>query len=1063
MRKTICTLALLLISTWLLSSATTFSRANYRHVRTNKSAWVRSARCDTVASSEAPDIYVSPDSVLIIFKPPFGRVDVSITDVHDDTGDALFHHYYNMTDEEERISIIDFPDGIYQITIRDDIEGGYVFGYFARGDQYEAEVETLWETLEVNSLPLICTEVCVANIDQTIDYSNNYGGWIELYNPTTDEVSVNGWYISDDANNLTKHRLAGYDVVKPGGYQCVFFGHNAADGEYGPHATKQVRFKLNRKGGTLYLSKDGTGVSLTLSYPESVPRCSYARVGVNTDTWHYCGMPTPGKANAGYYAEEVLLVPLVDQNSRLFTSPFNVHVEIPSSATLRYTTDGSTPTLTNGSTSTDGCFSISKTTVLRLRLFADGKLPSGVATRTYIYKDKDYYLPIVAVTTDPRNLYDNQIGCYVDGANGIEGRGATGKSNLNMDWERPVNFEYLTADGKMVVNQETSFEVAGGWSRHFQPASFKVQARKLYDGNGNFGYPVFANKPHQEYKQLLIRNGGNNNRTDGGPRIKDGITQQVLTTSGFYVDAQEFQPVHVFVNGKYLAMMNVREPSNRFHGAANYGYDDDEMDAFEYSSGIYRQKSGTREAFDRMIQASYEADTEEGYARLSALLDIDEFARYMATVCYTGTSDWVLNSNNVKGYRSQHDGKFHFVFFDQDLTWEQTNNVERLDDNEIIYLYRNLKENSAFRKQFVTAYCILHGSIYTPERCQYVADSICALVKDALAFDHRYTTATYRKLEQTMWEDNHREARIQSLMKSYSLTDRLNVSLGTNCPSARIQIEGMEVPFGKFSGALFAPVTVTTSAAEGYRFIGWRDGTGAWLGHDREVQIRKDGIYTAVYDEPRELDVSPICINELSPANDIYVNDYGKRADWIELYNRGRQPVDLADWYFSDDENNPAKYKISSSAGASTVIQPGGHIVIWCDGKTSVTELHLPFKLKNADGSILVLRSPDGRWQDTMRYNTHSPKETTGRYPDGGSDYWRFYHPTIGTRNMQTSYDSTIGNIPNSLCPPTFTEEGDECVSYYTISGIRVLRPTRGVCIKVLRDGNGQIRHRKVL
>ena len=295
----------------------------------------------------------------------------------------------------------------------------------------------------------------------------------------------------------------------------------------------------------------------------------------------------------------------------------------------------------------------------------------------------------------------------------------------------------------MVINQEASFEVAGGWSRHFKPASFKVQAKKLYDGNGSFGYPVFACKPYCEYKQLVIRNGGNNNRTDGGPRIKDAITQQVLTTSGFYVDAQEYQPAHVFINGKYIAMMNVREPSNRLHGAANYGYDDDEMDAFEYSSGNYHQKGGTREAFDRMIQLSKDADTDEGYACVAEILDIDEFVRYMAAICYTGSSDWLLNNNNVKGYRSRDNGKFHFVFFDQDLTWENTNNVEELDGNEILDLYHNLKRNKKFCQQFVAAYCILHGSIYTPERCQHVADSICLLVKDALSFDNRYTPATY--------------------------------------------------------------------------------------------------------------------------------------------------------------------------------------------------------------------------------------------------------------------------------------------------------------------------------
>ena len=62
---------------------------------------------------------------------------------------------------------------------------------------------------------LLFTEVCVANIDQTIDYSNNYGGWVELYNPTATSVSLDGWYISDDSEFLTKYRLSGYGMLKP--------------------------------------------------------------------------------------------------------------------------------------------------------------------------------------------------------------------------------------------------------------------------------------------------------------------------------------------------------------------------------------------------------------------------------------------------------------------------------------------------------------------------------------------------------------------------------------------------------------------------------------------------------------------------------------------------------------------------------------------------------------------------------------------------------------------------------------------------------------------------------
>ena len=910
---------------------------------------------------------------------------------------------------------------------------------------------------------IICTEICVANIDQTIDYSNNYGGWIELYNPTTSGISLDDWYISDDVEALKKHKLSGYGVLKPGCYQCVFFDHNAMDGEYGPDASKQVRFKLNRKGGTLYLSSNGSNVDLSITYPESVPRCSYARVSLDSDEWQYCGMPTPGGANAGHYAQECLPTPEVDCESRLFTSGFDVHVQIPSGTTLRYTTDGSTPTLTNGKTSTDGLFSITKTAVLRLRLFSDDKLPSGVVTRTYIYKDRDYYLPIVAIATDPRNLYDNMIGCYVDGKNGITGRGSKGASNLNMDWERPVNFEYLTADGKMVINQETSFEVAGGYSRHFPPASFKVQAKKLYDGNGHFDYPVFTNKPYCEYKQLLIRNGGNNNRTNGGPRIMDAITQQVLTTSGFYVDAQEYQPAHVFVNGKYLAMMNVREPNNRFHGVACYGYDNDEMDAFEYSGGICHQKGGTREAFDRMIQLSYGTESDEGYAEICKLLDMDEFVRYMAAICYTNSGDWLLNGNNVKGYRSWEDGKFHFVFFDQDLTWERTNNVEVIDEvtkNEVLVLYNNLKRNNQFRQQFVTAYCILHGSIYTPERCQHIADSICDLVTDALSFDKRYTESTYSILQQTMWGKKYREARIKSLMNAYALSDSINVCIDTNCAFARIQINGMHVPFNNFSGVLIGPISASTNAAESYCFMGWKDQYDRWLTHAKDCQITKDGTYTAVYEKTDEV-VSPICINEVSAANDIYVNDYGKRADWVELFNRGQEPVDVAGWFISDDEKDATKYQIDASGEVNTIIQPNKHLVIWCDGKSSISQLHLPFKLKN-ESNTLILQSTDGRWKDSIYYDTHSSKETIGRYPDGGRNLWTFYHPTIGTHNMATTYDSAINIDTNAIRPQTKPDE-IESISYYTISGIRTFKPQRGMYIKEVLYKNGQKQQSRVV
>ena len=149
------------------------------------------------------------------------------------------------------------------------------------------------QTATNNSHVPVITEICVANIDQTIDYANNYGGWIELYNPTSDTLPLDGWYVSDDETDMRKHRLEGYGALAPGGYECVFFDHNASDGQYGADAGKQVKFKLDRNGGHLYLSPDGEKAAISMAYPVSIARCSYALTATATAQKEDCASKMP--------------------------------------------------------------------------------------------------------------------------------------------------------------------------------------------------------------------------------------------------------------------------------------------------------------------------------------------------------------------------------------------------------------------------------------------------------------------------------------------------------------------------------------------------------------------------------------------------------------------------------------------------------------------------------------------------------------------------------------------------------------------------------------------------
>ena len=124
-------------------------------------------------------------------------------------------------------------------------------------------------------------------------------------------------------------------------------------------------------------------------------------------------------------------------------------------------------------------------------------------------------------------------------------------------------------------------------------------------------------------------------------------------------------------------------------------------------------------------------------------------------------------------------------------------------------------------------------------------------------------------------------------------------------------------------------------------------------------------------------------------------------------------------------------------------------MVVWCDGRPSLGEPHLPFKLKNADGSKLFLSSPDGQWQDSLRYDMHSAKASVGRYPDGGSNFWVFYRPSIGSCNVPTTYDKASDSIPSSNPPARYARDDTRGSCYYTIGGIRLSSPPRGISIRV--------------
>lgn len=686
-------------------------------------------------------------------------------------------------------------------------------------------------------------EIMVANVDQFLDPSWNFGGWIEVYNPTIKAFDLQSMWISDDPDDLQKIRVSQPTPIPSHGFANLWFDHHYIK------AVSQMNMKLDCDGGVICLSDKNGKLIDKVEYPPAIARSSWARQKDGASTWGWTSNPTPQTTNAtSTFATERLEAPVVSHDSQVFPTTIQVHVDIPEGATLRFTMDGSTPTLTNGRTSTDGNFTVAMTHVYRFALFQDGYLSSPVVTRSYIRRDKVFSLPILSVVTDPDNLYSNKTGIFVQGTNGRAGKGTNVACNWNMDWDRPLNVEYFSADGQCLLNQEAEMSRCGGHSKGFTPMSFKIHAAKQFEGQNYLAYQFFADKPYLRHKALQIRGGAN----DYNCRILDASLQSVVRLSGIDMDLQDYQPICHYINGKYMGTINMREPNNKHNVFANHGLDDDEIDMFEIEcDSCYRQMCGTDAAWKNLVKMSAQATDPVIYQQIKQkMLDIDEFCNYMAVQFYLGNTDWP--QNNTKAWRPiAEDGRFRFILYDVDFAFSSDDFFGGFEGRqwysfcqlfdvpgvfnytrevELVPLFRNLIKNKDFCRHFIDAFCIVAGSVFEPERAvalvRQMTNAVYAMQIKESGYPGR-NVSPWGTSDNTINKLQGRPDKLYDALRRHSpfgltSTKAQKITLSSNVKQGRLLIGDQVVPTGQFKGQLFPPTTLRAEAPSGYAFKGWK-------------------------------------------------------------------------------------------------------------------------------------------------------------------------------------------------------------------------------------------------
>ncbi len=887
-------------------------------------------------------------------------------------------------------------------------------------------------------------EVMPCNLSTTMNTDNyNFSGYVEF--SSDQQENLRGYTLVHFKKGSKKYsekwtwNIDKDIMLTAGGYTMVWFD----EGDNANHSP----YKLDADGGYLLLKKGGTVVD-SLAFGKQTAHISYGRFGTSEGYME----PSPGAANTTAYANlSRCQAPKFSEKGGLKSGNVSLTLSCETAgATIRYTTDGSEPTVQSQAYNSPIIFN--SNTNIRAKAFANGMLPSAIATSSYIYNDNDhnecggFTVPVVSITVDDRYFNDNQIGMMVQGTNGKRSEkncfGSMGNANYNNDWQRPVNFEYFE-NGEQVVSQELEATVEGGCSRTYTVKSISLKASKK-TGADLVDYHLFKMKPDLYHQTIYLRNGGQGADAgmnmwgggmfgpgQGGPgqgqqqqqqktdkvKFRDALMQAFGTNMN--IDYQAYQPVAYYINGEYMGMMALMERTNSSYVEANHGVDGDNIDMVTLSDqlGINVSK-GTLDAYNSLISflESNDTQTEEYYAEACKRMDMDEYIEYQILEQFICNADWP--GNNTKIWRERKDGsRFRWILFDTDYGFGHDGALNS-QSNMITYcrgegktnwgnqqpwmttMFKHLSDNPQFAKKFTTKYLIHLSTTLTENRLRSVYDSIVSLV------EHEYCADMHKSAQEAsasmLTFALERPQNILQHLQQYAGTEAaVDFVLKSNVAGAHFTINGE--PVNGFNGK-YLPGFATEFKAyppAGYKFDHWEiqgefDETNKTsncisnLPGELSGSLTSTCTITAVFTASSH--ENTLVINELCASSDKTsgnADEYGKYPDWIEVYNYGEDPIDLAGFHFSNKASTPKLSQIAYG-NSSTIVKSKQHVLVWANSDPVDGPLYLNFNMNVDKSKTIYLSDASGNIISQASYDPHNTNESFGYQTDNTGDWVLF-------------------------------------------------------------------------
>jgi hypothetical protein len=408
-------------------------------------------------------------------------------------------------------------------------------------------------------------------------------------------------------------------------------------------------------------------------------------------------------------------------------------------AQIRYTLDGSQPTITHGNIYSSP-LNINNTIIVRAVAVKPGWLDSAVETHTYIFLNNviyqtsnppgfpgswggttaDYEMDpeivnanLGTITDDLKSIPTMSLVTHVDdmfGPGGIYSNpGGTG-----FTWEKPGSIELIYPSGLEGFQANCGVRIYGGAFRGMgltRKKTFRLLFKGIY-GPTKLRYPLFSEDAVDEFDTIILRGGANdawNNWGDADTQyIVDEFMRRTQLALGHPAGHGTF--VHLYVNGLYWGLYNPVERAQSSFAANYFGGPKEEWDT--NNSGNPCGESSMTTWNDMLNLVGQGLTNTENYQKIQGnnpdgtnnpayddLLDVDNYIAYMFSNFWGGTGDWPGHNYYAGCRRPPNATGFKFFNWDSEgaiVIWSSLTANRTGVNNGAGRPYAALRQNSEF-------------------------------------------------------------------------------------------------------------------------------------------------------------------------------------------------------------------------------------------------------------------------------------------------------------------------------------------------------------------------------